>query len=395
MGIILFFIGGLLLGLAIGLGVGFFLVRATKQNAQEKQASLEAGFQQLKDSFSALSAETLSKTTQDFFALAEQKFAQQKQSHGQDLENKKGLIDQTFKTMQGELHKVTEMVKTLEKDRETKFGELTEKLAAAATETQKLQGTTSALEATLSNSRVRGQWGDRMAEDVLRLAGFIEGINYRKQATHTDNEGTANRPDYTFYLPQDRVVHMDVKFPLENYLGFQNAENKTEKEQFLKQFLKDTRARIKEAATRAYITNETLDYVLVFIPNEQVYAFLHEHDRTLLDDALNQKVILCSPMTLYAILAVIRQAVENFQLERTAGEMLDLLGTFQDQWQKFVVSMDKLGERIASSQKEYDTLMSTRKNQLERPLRQIEHLRETSAATAVEDKPALKLAHSE
>ena len=59
----------------------------------------------------------------------------------------------------------------------------------------------------------------------------------------------------------------------------------------------------------------------MFIPNEQVYAFINEHDRLLLDDALRNRVILCSPITLYAILAVIRQAVENFNLEKTTEQI--------------------------------------------------------------------------
>jgi DNA recombination protein RmuC len=175
---------------------------------------------------------------------------------------------------------------------------------------------------------------------------------------------------------------MDVKFPLENYLAWLNAENNSDKERLKKQFIKDTRQRVKEAATRGYAeAHETLDYVLVFIPNEQVYAFLHEHDQTLLDEAMQQKVILCSPMTLYAILAVIRQAVDNFHLERTAGEILDLLNVFYGQWEKFCEAMDKVGQKIDASQQEFMKLTTTRRNMLEKPLRKIEQLRDDEHLT--------------
>ena len=56
--------------------------------------------------------------------------------------------------------------------------------------------------------------------------------------------------------------------------------------------------------------------MLLFIPNEQVYGFIHEQDHALLDDALRDKVVLCSPLTLFAVLAVIRQAVDNFRLSQ-------------------------------------------------------------------------------
>lgn len=106
-----------------------------------------------------------------------------------------------------------------------------------------------------------------------------------------------------------------------------------------------------------------------------MYAFINENDSSLLDEALNKKVILCSPITLYAILAVIRQAVDNFSLEKTAGQILSLLGSFNKQWANFLKSLEKMGKRIDEAQKEFVVLTSTRRNQLERPLRQIEDLR--------------------
>ena len=69
---------------------------------------------------------------------------------------------------------------------------------------------------------MRGQWGERIAEDVLRLSGFLEGVNYLRQHTLTDSGG---RPDYTFLMPNGLVMHMDVKFPLDNYLRFLDAES--------------------------------------------------------------------------------------------------------------------------------------------------------------------------
>jgi len=211
-----------------------------------------------------------------------------------------------------------------------------------------------------------------MAEDILRLIGFEERINYQKQAS---SEGGESRPDYTFFLPQDRKINMDVKFPLDNYLHYLEASSEREKEDYRQLFLKDARARIKEVTTRNYIDKDTLDYVLVFIPNEQVYSFIHESDPKFLDDALKQKVILCSPITLYAVLAVIYQAMENFNLQNTAGQILGLLESFYKQWQAFVKSLEKVGKKIDEAQSEFQILNSTRKNQLEKPLRQIETIK--------------------
>jgi len=97
--------------------------------------------------------------------------------------------------------------------------------------------------------------------------------------------------------------------------------------------LRDVKARIKEVATRDYINPEenTVDSVLLFIPNEQVYAFIYEQDSAILDDGIRQGVVFCSPVTLFAILAVICKAVESFSLEQPSNEILSLLGDFKKQ----------------------------------------------------------------
>jgi DNA recombination protein RmuC len=138
---------------------------------------------------------------------------------------------------------------------------------------------------------------------------------------------------------------------------------------------------IRQVTTREYINpaDHTVDYVIVFIPNEQIYHFINEADTSLMDEALKLKVILCSPFTLYAVLAVIRQAVENFNLERTASEILKLLGDFDKQWGAYKEKFIALGDKIEATKKEYDTINTTRTNALERPLRKIENLRQQHA----------------
>jgi len=213
-----------------------------------------------------------------------------------------------------------------------------------------------------------------MAEDVLRLVGFAENINYLKQSSL---DTRATRPDFTFLLPQGLKVNMDVKFPLDYYMKFLEEQSDAIKESYRQQFLKDVRQRVKEVTTRDYIdtTNNTVDYVLVFIPSEQIYCFIHENDHSILDDSMKQKVILCSPLTLYAMLAVIRHAVENFNLRSTEAKILSLFGTFTKQWDEFKKSMDIMGKKIKQAYDEYDSLTSTRRRLLERPLSQIDTLR--------------------
>jgi DNA recombination protein RmuC len=180
---------------------------------------------------------------------------------------------------------------------------------------------------------------------------------------------------------------MDVKFPLDNYLRYLEAESDLEQRRARDEFLRDVRNHVKSLAARGYIdgSDSTVDCVLLFIPNEQLYAFIQEQDHSILDDALRRKLVFCSPLTLYAVLAVVRQAVDNFRVERTSSEILTRLAAFTKQWETFVEKMDKLDRSLTSARRDFDELTGTRRRMLERELDKIEDLRRSSELTAADD----------
>ncbi len=379
----------LIAGLAIGLALAYVLkiqqAGQARELAQElfreaesqRQANVDAVIENVKATFGSMSLDALSKSTEEFLKLAKARLDTEREASAKDLDSKKSLIDQQLQNMTSQLEQVSRTINDLEKDRVAKFGELSSSLRSHAEQTQSLMQTTAALRQALSSTKARGQWGERMAEDVLRLAGFVENINYEKQKKI---ESSGKIPDFTFYLPQHLQLNMDVKFPLDNYLRYQEANSDNDRTRHLSDFLRDVRNRVKEVTSRDYINPEqnTVDYVLLFIPNEQVYAFIQEQDQSILDDALRSKVVFCSPLTLYAILAVIRQAVDNFALEKTSHHILALYGEFQKQWSEFVKGMDKLGDRLRAAQKEYDDMTGVRQRQLDRVLGKIENVRTQS-----------------
>ena len=106
---------------------------------------------------------------------------------------------------------------------------------------------------------------------------------------------------------------------------------------------------------------------------------------------MRKKIVLCSPTTLYAVLAVIRQAVDNFHMERKAGEILELLETFSKQWFKFTDAMEKVGKHIDNSQKAFTELTTTRQRMLEKPLNKIQELKENEKLTETKTGAPLKI----
>jgi DNA recombination protein RmuC len=392
----------LAVGVCLGLGAALLLrliqARTAKDLAQElfqesearRQSSIEAVLERVQKNFGSLSLDALSKASSELLKLAQSKLQLARESDAGDLDKKKMLIDQQLHAMAAELEKVSKLVKEFEKDRDAKFGELAGQLKTANQQTTDLIHTTNGLREALSSTKVRGQWGERMAEDVLRLAGFIENVNYLKNKTI---EGVGSRPDFTFILPKNLKLHMDVKFPLDNYMRFLECRSEADRTKCRNDFLRDVKGRMKEVTTREYIDPDqnTVDYVLLFIPNERIYAFIHEEDSAILDEGIRNKVVFCSPITLFAVLAVVRQAVDNFSLQQASNEILSLLGAFKKQWDEFLKKFDLLGKRMSDAMSEYEMLATTRRRQLERPLTKIDEIRMQRGLpiAAGDEEPAL------
>lgn len=360
-------------------------IRTDLTEEKQARASMDAKYQEAEKNLKtmeewvlgkldSISLNALTKNSEEFLKLAEEKLKTHTVESKKELEGKKDLIDMSVETIAKTLSEMQQKLAEVEKG-SVKISTLVEHHADV---TSKLSDTTEHLKNALASSKKRGEWGERMAEDILRLVGLVEGINYIKQKTL---EGSSGRPDYTFFLPNSMKINMDVKFPLDNYQNYLDAQTDHDKKRFREELLRNTKIMIKQVTNRAYIdtADNTVDYVIIFIPNEQVYSFINETDPSIMDEALKQKVILCSPFTLYAVLAVIRQAVANFNLERTASEILKLLGEFSKQWGLYKEKFEVMGKRLDDAKKEYDIIATTRSNMLEKPLKKIDDLKRQKA----------------
>jgi DNA recombination protein RmuC len=381
----------LVVGMVVGLGAGVAAALAVigrvrpapaderVRTAAAHEATLRAAVDAAVDTVVKVAGERLgaqaeagSRELAGRSASFEQRVGELRGAMDEQLAVRNAAVEARMGDVRAELARVADLVGSLQRERAEQHGRVETRLAEMAAVSARLADTTQSLRQALANPRARGQWGERMADDVLRAAGLVEGISYRKQSATA--AGTI--PDFTFLLPGGRVLHMDVKFPVDNYLRYLEALSDRERDQHALAFVRDVRARVRELSGRVYIDpDRTLDEVLLFIPNEAVYAFVHQHDRDLVEVALRQKVVLCSPSTLFSVLAVIRQAVEQTQLQRTSDEILACLAAFESQWGKFADALDKVGRSLDSTRRSWDDLAGTRRRQLERQLDRVGELR--------------------
>ncbi|HQV58755.1 MAG TPA: DNA recombination protein RmuC, partial [Ilumatobacteraceae bacterium] len=172
-------------------------------------------------------------------SLAEQSLASRQELIERDLIARQELLDSKLNEVQSgvrtDLDRLSELVRQLGDATSQRFGEVDSSLRVHTEVTQALSSTANSLREALANSNSRGQWGERMAEDVLRRAGMTEGINYVKR-TAVQGEGSGI-PDFTFVLPKGQVVFMDVKFPMAAYLKYLDATTDAERSTYRAAFL--------------------------------------------------------------------------------------------------------------------------------------------------------------
>ncbi|MBJ7353379.1 MAG: DNA recombination protein RmuC [Thermoleophilaceae bacterium] len=323
------------------------------------------------------------KQTESFLNLAKSHLKQETELGEQQLKARQQEIDKGLENIRTELKGVREFVTNTDKARVESFGQIAEAVKQSREATQVLQQNTQKLNEALSGSQSRGAWGEHVAEDVLRIAGFIEGVNYRKQQTTAEG----SRPDFTFLLPDQRTLNMDVKMPMAAFNRYLEADTDPERDAAAKEFLRDTKSRIKEVTTRDYInpSEGTLDYTLVFIPNEQIYGFIHEQDASIINFALQNHVVICSPLTLFAVLAVIRQSADNFRLESKTREIQGAIGDFRAQWEKYKEQTQGVQRAFNTANKQWQDLTGVRERQLDKSIEKIDGLRSGSDQLAAPD----------
>ncbi len=237
----------------------------------------------------------------------------------------------------------------------------------------------------LGNNGSRGQFGERIAEDILIKAGFIEGISYKKEDRESVEGG---RPDFSFEVPPEQMLYLDCKFPLDAYKRYYEATTDGERKLQLDSFKTAVKKKIKDLQKRDYVEKSrraAIDYVLLFIPNESISNFIQEKFPDLVDEALDNKVVLCSPTNLYAFLAIVRQANQTFQTQKATGEILGLLGGFNLQWKKYVDALDEVRSNFAKLTNSMESVVDgTRFNMLSKAVQSMEKLRDNKGIEPIE-----------
>ena len=343
--IVLAVVCGFLLGLFIGLAVWYRTKAASQKETEALKISLTALEKEREADTDKLSwvEQAESKMREAFAALASDALqanseALTRRTKG-DLGNIVDPLKENLKTLDG-------YVRELESARKGAYDSLQQQMTQLGNTHARLQETTTSLTQALKSPTVRGRWGELQLRRVVELAGMTHHVAFDEQASTE-----MGRPDMIVHLPNEAVLPIDSKVPLDAYLAAASATDEQLRKQNLAQHAKAMRERVKELGQKRYWDQfeRAPDFVVMFIPNEACLGAAFENDPDLLEYAISKKVLVSSPVNLLALLKAVaygwqqHQIAENaIKIAREGQELFNRLKKFVDHLADVGKSLKKL-----------------------------------------------------
>ena len=218
-----------------------------------------------------------------------------------------------------------------------------------------------------NETKTQGNWGELILENILEKSGLTEGEHYEKQVTLKDSKGkavvhdeTGNRliPDVVVHYPDNKDVVIDSKVSLTAFVDYCNATDEVEKSFAIKRHLQSMRSHFKELQKKSYSSyikapRVSLDYVIMFVPNESAMQLALYEDASLWRDAFENGVFITSEQNLLALLRMIQLAWSQVKQARNQQEIFDEVNKLLDRIGAFLNMYDKLGDAIESLQVDF------------------------------------------
>jgi len=277
-----------------------------RKAASEKQALLEDLQAKLQDTFKALSADALKNNNQSFVDLAKAHLSGFQEAAKGDLELRQKSIEGLVKPIKDSLTLVDQRIQEMEKSRANAYVELTQQVKFLASDQVDLKKETKKLVDALRRPTVRGRWGEMQLRRVVELAGMVNYCDFTEQTSVSTEEGRF-RPDMIVRMPGGKNVVVDAKAPLEAYLNAYEAQDEDARLRNMQVHARQIRDHLNKLGQKSYWEHlkPTPEFVVMFLPGEIFFSSALEHDPSLIEEGVKQKVIVASPTTLIALLRAV------------------------------------------------------------------------------------------
>jgi len=209
-------------------------------------------------------------------------------------------------------------------------------------------------------SKMQGNWGELVLENVLARSGLQADRDYRREVSFTTESGR-QRPDVIVYLPQQKHLIIDAKVSLNAYTRYVNADDELDRKAALREHVQAVSDRITELADRRYFDLGELnspDMVFMFIPIESAFVEAMRADEQLFQKALERNVLVATPTTLLTSLNIVRQLWRFEHQNAHSAELADSASQLYQKFLGFISSMEDLGRKLDSAKASFTTAYS-------------------------------------
>ena len=325
------------------------------------QDLLDKAEHRMRDVFQSAAAEALKDSRSAFLDLARTSFAAFQQP-----------IADTLK-------RVDVRLADTERDRIAAYSRLSEQVAA-------LGSTTSTLSRALRTPAVRGRWGEMQLRRVVEMSGMVQRCDFDEQPPLTSDNGRL-RPDLIVHLPGTKRIVVDAKAPLEAFLDAQEATDEEARLLKLQAHARQVRDHMDRLGNKAYweALGDSPEMVVMFLPGETLFSAALQHDLTLIEHGLRQRVLLASPITLIALLTTVAHTWRQEALAENYREVARLGHEFYERLAVFAGHLDEVRRKLDGAVQAYNQAAGSFEA---RVLVSARRLRDLKATTAEELPPA-------
>ena len=318
--------------------------------------------EKLQNEFRLAAAAALETTAEQFLTSAIKDLRQVKTEADDSLDIKKLEISSSVNDMKNKLEEYQKVVKKFEEERFTLYAKLEQSLSQVLSAEQSVKTETAALKRVLTESSgVRGQWGERVLQEILEQNNLVRGIHFETQVSLAENDDTDLRPDFVVHLAGGKRLVIDSKEVAGEYALAQDTDDPEKQKEHYTKLVSNIRTHLIQLGRKEYQArlDPEVPFVVMFITSEAAIRAAFATDPSLFQESTERRVILASPMTIMPLIYLVAHSWQQQQLAQNARELSLVIEELGNRIYRFVEHVRDIRSGIKKASDSWDKALNS------------------------------------